>query len=157
MCYTTYKEKEKVIKTENTYQVLIKRRIKQKFKTIENFSKHMNIPRTTLNFILKNGVGVSGFDTVNRILGELDISVVGDAPVVTDARSLEMLKKFDALDELGKHTVEAVARTEVNRIYHPDKTIPSIAAYEGMPPVTPLTDDEKAIIDLVKKIKETHD
>ena len=146
---------EKVIKTENnTYQVLIKRRIKEKFKTIENFSKHMNVPRTTLNFILKNGVGVSGFDTVNRILKELDISVVASGPVVTDDRSLEMLKRFEALDEMGKHTVEAVARTEVNRVYYPDKVLPTMAAYEGMKPVVHLTEDEKAILDLVRKIKD---
>ena len=114
----------------------------------------MNIPRTTLNFILKNGVGVSGFDTVNRILNELDISVVASGPVVTDDRSLEMLKRFEALDEMGKHTVEAVARTEVNRVYYPDKVLPTMAAYEGMKPVVHLTEDEKAILDLVRKIKD---
>lgn len=135
---------------EISYQVLIKKRIKEKFKTIENFSKHMNIPRTTLNFILKNGVGVSGFDTVNRILKELDIAVVSDVPVVPDERSLELLKKFNALDEFGRHTLESVAETEINRMYNPDAA--GCVSFEGMPTSVSLTSDEMAILSIVKKI-----
>ena len=55
------------------FKDLIRKRIKEKFNTIENFSKHMNIPRTTVNFILKNGVSLSNYGMVSKILKELDI------------------------------------------------------------------------------------
>ena len=50
------------------YKDLIRRRIKEKFNTIENFSKYTNIPLTTINFKLKNGVSFSNYGMVNTIL-----------------------------------------------------------------------------------------
>lgn len=47
------------------YKYLIRRRIKEKFNTIENFSIYTNIPRTTINFILKNGVSLSNYGNYN--------------------------------------------------------------------------------------------
>ena len=136
---------------EVSYQDIIKKRIKEKFKTIENFSKHMNIPRTTLNFILKNGVGVSGFDMVNRILSELDIPIASAIDPNTDERSLDLLKTFDSLDEAGKHTLETIASTELERIYNPHSSA-SIAAYGGTLNSS-VSDEEKEILELVRKIK----
>ena len=91
------------------YKELIRKRIKEKFGTIENFSKHVNIPRTTINFILKNGVNSSNFGMVSKILKELDIYTKDDVPVVIDGQLKDFIKLYNSLDNMGKHAVNSVA------------------------------------------------
>ena len=136
------------------YKDLIRKRIKEKFHTIENFSKHTKIPRTTINFILKNGVSLSNYGMVSTILKELDIHPVNEHPVVMDDELLKFIKIYSSLDDVGKHTVTAVAETEYRRL-HPeflDEAI--IAAYGSMTSGNPLTDEEKTIMNLIDKIKK---
>lgn len=138
----------------DTYTVLIRKQIKLKFKTIENFSRHMGIPRTTLNFILKNGVGSSSYDMITRIFEALDIAPVRNIPVVISSQNIDLLKMYSRLDEIGKHTVLSVAEAEYRRInpLSPEDTV--IAAYDGLSSNEQISEDEKAILDLVRKIKE---
>lgn len=131
-------------------KTVIRKRIKEKFKTIENFSKYMDIPRTTINFILKNGVGASNYDMVNRILTALDIYTGDNCPLILDNRSIKLINIFSSLDDLGKHTVESVAETELRRINRPALN----AAYGDLSSSKPLSDDEKHIFDLIQNIKE---
>ncbi|MBQ4631586.1 MAG: hypothetical protein IJB70_11450 [Clostridia bacterium] len=136
------------------YKDLIRKRIKEKFKTIENFSKHTNIPRTTINFILKNGVSVSNYGMVKKILKELDIHAFNEHPIVMDDELLDFIKIYNSLDNLGKHAVMSVAQTEYRRL-HPDFLEEAIiAAYGGMTSAAPLTDEEKTIMDLIDRIKK---
>jgi len=135
------------------YKDLIRRRIKEKFKTIDNFSKHTGIPRTTINFILKNGVSVSSFGMVSTILKELDIHSVNEHPVVFDDKLGDLISIYTSLDEFGKHAVVSVAETEYRRM-HPNYLREAIvAAYGSITSGTPLTDEEKTIMDIVDKIK----
>lgn len=131
-------------------KTVIRKRIKEKFKTIENFSKHMHIPRTTINFILKNGIGSSNYDMVNRILGALDIYNNEESPITLDTRSIKLINIFSSLDDLGKHAVESVAETEFRRVNKPAL----IAAYNDISSSKPLSDDEKLIFELIQSIKE---
>ena len=136
------------------YKDLIRRRIKEKFSTIENFSKHTNIPRTTINFILKNGVSLSNYGMVSKILKELEIYSVNEHPVVIDDELLRFIKIYNLLDDTGKHTVNSVAETEYRRL-HPDFLEEAIiAAYGSITSGKELTDEEKIILDLVDKIKK---
>jgi len=136
------------------YKDLIRRRIKEKFNTIENFSKHTNIPRTTINFILKNGVSVSNYGMVSTILKELDIHSVNEHPVVIDDEVLDFIKIYSSLDDIGKHAVTSVANTEYRRL-HPEYLEEAIiAAYGSITSGKPLTDEEKTIMDIVEKIKK---
>ena len=135
------------------YKELIRKRIKEKFGTIENFSKHVNIPRTTINFILKNGVNSSNFGMVSKILKELDIYTKDDVPVVIDGQLKDFIKLYNSLDNMGKHAVNSVAQTEYRRIYSDNLQDAVIAAYSGITSGKPLTEDEKTILDLVEKIK----
>ena len=137
----------------DTYKNLIRKRIKEKFGTIENFSKHINIPRTTINFILKNGVFASNFGMVSKILKELDIYTADDAPVVIDGQLKDFIKLYNFLDDMGKHTVKSVAQTEYRRINSGNLQDAVIAAYSGITSGKPLTEEEKTILDLVEKIK----
>ena len=136
------------------YKDLIRRRIKEKFNTIENFSKHTNIPRTTINFILKNGVSVSNYGMVSTILKELDIHSVNEHPVVIDEELLEFIKIYSLLDDIGKHTVTSVAQTEYRRL-HPEFIEEAIiAAYGSLTSGKSLTEEEKQIMNIVDKIKK---
>lgn len=133
---------------------LIRKRIKDKFKTIEKFAKHIEVPRTTINFILKNGVGASSYEMVNKILKELDIYPGVGLPVVVDEELMNFLGVFSSLDEIGKHTVMSVADTERRRIYSDAPQDALIAAYGSIDSGKQLTDEEKEILDLVQKIKK---
>ena len=136
------------------FKDLIRKRIKEKFSTIENFSKHMNIPRTTVNFILKNGVSLSNYGMVNTILKELDIHPVNEHPVVIDDKLLDFIKIYSSLDDMGKHAVTAVAETEYRRLHPEFLEEAIIAAYGSITSGKPLTEEEKVIMDLVDKIKK---
>ncbi len=136
------------------YKELIRKRIKEKFKTIENFSKHTNIPRTTINFILKNGVAVSNFGMVTKILKELDIHWVNEQCVVIDEDVMEIAKIYSRLDDIGRHTVVSVAQTELRRLHPEFYEEAIIAAYGSITSGKPLTDEEKIIMDIVDKIKK---
>lgn len=133
---------------------VIRKRIKEKFKTIENFSKHIGIPRTTVNFILKNGISSSNYGMVNKIFKELDIYPVDDYPIVIDEKLINFLKIYNSLDDLGKHTVYSVAETEYRRVTENTQRKSIIAAYGSISSSSPLTEDEKIVFDLIKKIKE---
>lgn len=136
------------------YKDLIRKRIKEKFNTIENFSRRTNIPRTTINFILKNGVSLSNYGMVSKILKELDIHSVNEQPVVMDDELLDLMKMYTSLDDMGRHTVASVAETEYRRL-HPEALEEAIiAAYGSINSGKALTEEEKAIMDIVEKIKK---
>ena len=136
------------------YKDLIRRRIKEKFNTIENFSKYTNIPRTTINFILKNGVSLSNYGMVSKILKELDIHSINEQPVVIDEKLLDFIKIYSSLDDIGKHVVTSVAETEYRRLHPEFLEEAIIAAYGSITSGKSLTEEEKAIMDIVDKIKK---
>lgn len=136
------------------YKVLIRKRIKEKFKTIENFANYIGIPRTTINFLLKNGVGSSSYDMVNKIFEALDIYPLRDCPVILNTRSIRLLNNFESLDDLGKHAVESMVETECRRINSSSSNNALIAAYGGISVGRSLTEEEKNILNLIQKSKE---
>lgn len=136
------------------YKDLIRKRIKEKFGTIENFSKHIDIPRTTINFILKKGISLSNYGMVNRILKELEIHPVDGLPVAIDDKLLSLIKVYNSLDDIGRHTVASVAETEYRRIHSEAVEDAIIAAYGSIAASKPLTNDEKLVLDLVERIKK---
>jgi len=76
----------------------------------------MNIPQTTLFSILKNGIGGTAYDTVVRICNELKIELANQtSPVMINDDTLAMIQKYNFLDELGTHTVNAVLSAEYER------------------------------------------
>ena len=140
--------------TLDLYKDLIRKRIKEKFYTIENFSKHMEIPRTTINFILKNGISVSNYGMVTKILKELDIQPINEHPIVIDDELLKVIKIYGLLDDIGKHTVASVAETEYRRLHPEFLEEAIIAAYGSINSGIPLTEEEKIIMNIVDKIKK---
>lgn len=138
------------------YKDLIRKRIREKFNTIENFSKHTNIPRTTINFILKNGISLSNYGMVSKILKELDIQPINEHPVVINDELLDLIKIYSLLDDIGKHTVNSVAKTEYRRLHPEFLEEAIIAAYGSITSSKTLTEEEKVIMDIVDRIKKNN-
>lgn len=136
------------------YKDLIREKIKEKFRTIENFSKHVDIPRTTINFILKNGVAASNYGMVIKILKELEIYPIDGQSIVIDDKLLELIKIYHSLDDIGKHAITSVAETEYRRVHPNFLEDALIASYGSISSSKPLTNDEKLILNLVEKIKK---
>lgn len=134
----------------DNYKDLIRKQIKLKYGTIDKFANAINVPRTTVNFVLKNGIEASNYGMINKIFKALNISHVSDIPLVLDPALLDMINKFNQLDDIGKHTVTSVAETEFRRV----KEKPTIAGFGDISSSQPFSEDEKLIMELVEKIKE---
>lgn len=132
------------------YKELIRKQIKLKYGTIDKFAKAINVPRTTVNFVLKNGVELSNYGMINKIFKALNISHISDIPVVLDKSLLELINNYNQLDDMGKHTVESVAETELRRV----SSKPAKAAFGSIASSNSMSEDEKMIMELVEKIKE---
>lgn len=95
---------------------LISREIKNQYRSVRRFAIHMGIPQTTLFSILKNGIGGTAYDTVVKICSELGIEVINyNSAVKIDNEVLGLIQKYNFLDELGSHTVNAVLNAEYER------------------------------------------
>lgn len=134
----------------DTYRNIIRREIKTKYGTIEKFANAINIPRTTINSVLKKGIEASNYGMINKIFKALNISHITDIPVVLEPSLLEVVSIYNQLDDIGKHTVKTVAKAELDRL----NTKPTIAAFGSVDSGKILSEDEKLIMQLVEKLKE---
>lgn len=95
---------------------LIANEIKKQYKSVRKFAMHMDIPQTTLFSVLKNGVNGTAFDTVLKICEALSINVFNySSPVKIDGEVLELIQKYNFLDEMGAHTVKVITNVEYER------------------------------------------
>lgn len=132
------------------YRDLIRKEIKTKYGTIDKFANAINIPRTTINFVLKNGIDASNYGMINKIFKALNISHISDIPIVLEPSLLELINTYNQLDDIGKHTVKTVAKAELDRLV----SKPIIAAFGSVNSSKVLSEDEKLIMQLVEKLKE---
>lgn len=132
------------------YRDLIRKEIKTKYGTIDKFANAINIPRTTINFVLKNGIDASNYGMINKIFKALNISHISDIPIVLEPSLLELINNYNQLDDIGKHTVKTVAKAELDRLV----SKPIIAAFGSVNSSKVLSEDEKLIMQLVEKLKE---
>lgn len=95
---------------------LISSEIKKQYKSVRRFAVHMDIPQTTLFSILRNGVSGTAYETVIRMCRELGIDIVNfQSPIKLDDDAVEMIRKYNLLDSIGTHTVNAVLNAEYER------------------------------------------
>ena len=95
---------------------LIASEIKKQFRSVRRFSIHMGIPQTTLFSILRNGIGGTAYETIVRICSELGIGLINyNTAIKIDSDVLNMIQKYNFLDEVGTHTVNAVLNAEYER------------------------------------------
>ena len=110
---------------------MIKKEIKNQYKSVRNFSNEIGIAQTTLASALKNGVSGTAYETVVKICEKLNIELVNyQFPVRVDENALKMLDIYNNLDEKGKHAVHTVLMLEYERYVY-DLSDYEIAAFSG--------------------------
>ena len=95
---------------------LVQEEIKRQYKSVRQFSFAVDIPLSTINSALHNGVGGSSFDTVMRICKILGIKAMSnDAALYLTDDTEKLLTQYAKLDDYGRHTVASVMQVEYER------------------------------------------
>ena len=100
----------------NNLTEVITNEIKRQYRSVRQFAISNGVPQTTIVSALKKGIDGTSYVTVLKILDALNIEITNDkTPIVVDDRAVEIIKKYNKLDEYGRHTVETVVNMEYNR------------------------------------------
>lgn len=112
---------------------IVRTEIARQYKSVRQFAFAVNIPLSTINSALHNGIGGSSFDTVVQICKVLGIKALSDdsAFYLTDDTQ-ELLTQYAQLDSYGRHTVATVLKVESERCREGmDNFVGQAAAYGG--------------------------
>lgn len=95
---------------------IVRAEISRQYKSVRQFAFAVNIPLSTINSALHNGVGGSSYDTVMQICQTLGIKTISQdsAAYLTDETE-RLITQYAQLDDYGRHTVSAVAQVEYDR------------------------------------------
>lgn len=95
---------------------IVRTEIARQYKSVRQFSFAVDIPLSTINSALHNGIGGSSYDTVMQICRTLGIKTISDdaAFYLTD-KTQTLLDQYAHLDEYGRHTVDAILQVEYDR------------------------------------------
>ena len=95
---------------------LVRDEISRQYRSVRQFAFAVDIPLSTINSALHNGVGGSSFDTVMRICKILGIKAMSDdaALYLTDDTE-RLLTQYAKLDDYGRHTISSVMQGEYDR------------------------------------------
>ena len=115
-----------------TIEERLRDRILQNFKSIRAFTKEIGLPYSTVDSMLRKGVGNSSYETVKRVCQGLgsDVSLLEQqANTFTEkvtglisAAEKEHIKKYRALDRHGKKAVDCLLELEWKRICTQEQT-----------------------------------
>ena len=95
---------------------VVRDEISRQYRSVRQFAFAVDIPLSTINSALHNGVGGSSFDTVMRICKILGINAMSDdaALYLTDDTE-RLLTQYAKLDDYGRHTISSVMQVEYDR------------------------------------------
>lgn len=95
---------------------VVRDEISRQYRSVRQFAFAVDIPLSTINSALHNGVGGSSFDTVMRICKILGIKAMSDdaALYLTDDTE-RLLTQYTKLDDYGRHTISSVMQVEYDR------------------------------------------
>ncbi|MBE6918851.1 MAG: helix-turn-helix transcriptional regulator [Ruminococcaceae bacterium] len=112
---------------------IVRTEIARQYKSVRQFAFAVNIPLSTINSALHNGIGGSSFDTVVQICRALGIKALSDdASFYLTEETQRLFNQYSQLDDYGRHTIKAVMQVEYDRCT--ELSAPSNDAY-GMPSV----------------------
>ena len=94
---------------------MIKAEIKNKYKSVRQFSQVSGIPQSTIISGLKKGVGGMSFETVTKMCSLLDIKLSVNSGHCLDKEKNDLLEIFSKLDERGKNSVKSMCTMEYLR------------------------------------------
>ena len=95
---------------------VVRTELMRQYKSERQFAFAVNIPLSTINSALHNGIGGSSFDTVVQICRALGIKALSEdgAHYLTE-ETQHLLTQYAQLDEYGRHTIAAVMKVEFAR------------------------------------------
>ena len=95
---------------------LVRDEITRQYRSVRQFAFAVDIPLSTINSALHNGVGGSSFDTVMRICKILAIKAMSnDAALYLTDDTEKLLTQYAKLDDYGRHTISSVMQVEYDR------------------------------------------
>ncbi|MBQ0038274.1 MAG: hypothetical protein KBS74_06325 [Clostridiales bacterium] len=95
---------------------IVRTEIARQYKSVRQFSFAVDIPLSTINSALHNGIGGSSFDTVMQICNTLGIKAISnDAAFYLTNDTQTILNQYAQLDDYGRHTVATVLKVEYDR------------------------------------------
>ena len=95
---------------------VVRTEIARQYKSLRQFAFAVNIPLSTINSALHNGIGGSSFDTVVQICRALGIKALSDdASFYLTEDTQRLLSQYAQLDEYGRHTISSVMKVEYDR------------------------------------------
>ena len=95
---------------------IVRAEIARQYKSVRQFAFAVNIPLSTINSALHNGIGGSSYDTVVHICKTLGIKpVADDASHYLTEDALKLLEQYAQLDHYGRHTINSVMQVEYDR------------------------------------------
>ncbi|MBQ2061258.1 MAG: transcriptional regulator [Oscillospiraceae bacterium] len=95
---------------------IVRAEIARQYKSVRQFAFAVDVPLSTINSALHNGIGGSSYDTVVRICKALGIQAVseeGTHYLTEDA--LRLVEQYSRLDNYGRHTISSVMQVEYDR------------------------------------------
>lgn len=99
---------------------IVRDEITRQYKSVRQFAFAVDIPLSTINSALHNGVGGSSFDTVVQICKTLGIKALSDdAAFYLTEDTEQLLTQYARLDDYGRHTVASVMQVEYDRCTDP--------------------------------------
>lgn len=92
--------------------------IKIKYKSLKNFSNESGIPNSTLNSMLKKGLGGTGVDTVLKVCSMLgcDIYTLTDSSSISDAVDRAFFSDYLKLSPSSKELVRMVTSHQLSLV-----------------------------------------
>ncbi len=95
---------------------IVRAEIARQYKSVRQFAFAVNVPLSTINSALHNGIGGSSYDTVVHICKTLGIQSVSEesAHYLTDD-ALRLVEQYSCLDNYGRHTINSVMQVEYER------------------------------------------
>ena len=95
---------------------MVRTEIARQYKSVRQFAFAVNIPLSTINSALHNGIGGSSFDTVVQICTALGIKALSeDASFYLTEDTQKLMDQYARLDEYGRHTIKTVMQVEYDR------------------------------------------
>ena len=103
---------------------LVRDEITRQYRSVRQFAFAVDIPLSTINSALHNGVGGSSFDTVMRICKILGIKAMSndaalyltdDIALTAELEAVYAMTQYAKLDDYGRHTISSVMQVEYDR------------------------------------------
>ncbi len=92
---------------------LMRIEIKRQYRSVRHFAIVLGIPQSTVVTALNKGVRGTAFETVVRMCEALDIKLaIGDESVYIKKDCHDIIKAYNSLDEVGRHTVKTIVYVE---------------------------------------------